>query len=618
MPRIAIVNHDKCKPEKCGKECIKSCPPQLTGKKVIDIEDIGKVDKSLDKVVDKNIISKKVAKIYEDLCIGCNICVNRCPFDAIKIINLPEEKKEDIVFRYNENGFKLYRLPIMTKGRVMGLIGENGIGKTTIIDILSNNIRPNFEIFNKKIEVKDIINRFRGSVIQEYLKDLYNDKLKISIKTQKLKPSIKNPDEMVIDYIKSRIKEDDRTNKIIKELDLESLYEKKMGILSGGELQRLLCGVTMMSEANVYIFDEPSNFLDIKQRIIISKMIQELSNSNNYVLVIEHDMSMLDFIADDIYIIYGKPGGYGVVSNTLTTLEGLNMYMSGYIKTQNMRFRDEEYNLKVSDYGLDKDEIENHIYYEYEGKIIEYDKYKLSIDTNKLNKSTNILVLVGENGTGKTTYINYLSDKLGITVSMKDQNLDITKYYDKMNKKYPTVQELFYSKILKAYTSDIFKNDIIKPLEINELLGRPINVLSGGELQKVLIILCLGTEADIYLIDEPSANLDIEKRLKLTKILKRYFINNRKLGVIIEHDIMMCVALSQEQNSRMLMMKKVENNVKREYKVSDYMEFNVGINEFLKVLDVTMRTSGQSNRPRINKYRSQLDVEQRSNGKYYC
>jgi len=605
MPRIAIINQDKCKPYKCNKECISSCPPQKSGKIVIEIEDIGKT------------VSKKVAKIYEDMCIGCNICVNKCPFDAIKIVNLPEEKKEDIVFRFNSNGFKLYKLPNMTKGRVMGLIGENGIGKTTIIDILSNNYKPNFEIFDKITSDKDIIGKFRGAVIQDYLKNLYQNKLKIAIKNQKLKSMIKNPDEIVKTFIFSRIKENEFNTKVILELHLETLYEKTCRILSGGEMQRLLCGLTLMSEADVYIFDEPSNFLDIKQRIIISKMIQELSKPYNYVLVIEHDMSMLDFIVDDMYIIYGKPSCYGVVSNVLTPLEGLNMYMAGFIKSQNLRFREEEYNLTINDYIIEKQTLESKHYYEYVGSIINYNTFQLTISSNKLDLNTNIIVIVGENGTGKTTFINYLASTLNIKISIKDQNLDLEKYYDKVTKKFPTVEELFYDKIMKSYTSDIFKNEVIKHLEINDLIHRPMNQLSGGELQKVFIILCLGQEADIYLIDEPSANLDIEKRLKITKIFKRFFVNNNKIGVIIEHDIMMCVSLSQELHSRMLMMNKVEDDKIRHYQVSNFMNFGDGINIFLNNLDITMRTSGKSSRPRINKYNSQLDLEQRKNSKYY-
>jgi len=151
--RLAVVDYNKCKPSKCNKECIKSCPPQKSGKIVIDIEDV---------II--NSFRNQVAKIAENLCIGCNICIKKCPFDAIKIINLPFENENDVIHRYGSNGFKLYGLPIMKTNCVIGLIGSNGIGKTTLIEILSNIIRPNFAT-NNVFDIKSIITKYRGSVL---------------------------------------------------------------------------------------------------------------------------------------------------------------------------------------------------------------------------------------------------------------------------------------------------------------------------------------------------------------------------------------------------------------------------------------------------------------------
>ncbi len=642
MPRLAIIDENKCKPNKCSKECIKTCPPQKSGKQVIEIEDLGKSlqietqanksdmvrQKTSEKLTDK----KQIAKIAESLCIGCNMCVRACPFDAIKIINLPEENPADIIHRYTVNGFRLYKLPIMKKNQIMGIIGENGVGKTTLIDILSNKIRPNFEQFNKVFTDKDIITKFRGSVLQDYLKDLYQNKLKFSIKEQKLKGSIKNFNIPVNQFITSQGIEVNISSPTFISLEINKIYYNNLNTLSGGELQRLLCWITVSRDADVYIFDEPSNFLDVKQRLEVSKLIRSLINSNKYVLVIEHDLSMLDYIADELYIVFGKPSAYGIVSKPLTPLEGINMYLSGYISSQNIRFRDEEFNLKpaseiseIPNTSLivnplvkneDKDKVEltvNSI--SYTKSEITFPNFILDIPSGSINLDS-LNVVLGENGTGKTTFITWIAKTLGINVSIKEQNTNILKYANP-DSTYPTVQELFYHKIRTSIINPVFQSDVVRPLDMDNLVSRRLDELSGGELQRVMIVLCLGTPADIYLLDEPSANLDIDKRLKVTKIIKRFILNNKKCAFVIEHDIMMSVAFAQEFNSKILLVKQDEivDGIKR-CSISEPLDFNSGINNFLRIMGITMRISGH-NRPRINKFGSQLDNEQKTSGRYY-
>ena len=613
--RIAIVDQNKCVPLKCKKECIKYCPPQSRGIeviKIIDIEDINKIPLQNT----NNVTKKQIAQIVEQNCIGCNICVKQCPFEAIKIINLPSENKKDIIHRYNINGFRLYRLPELKKNTIIGFVGENGIGKTTLINILTKNIIPNFENFNNNIVFKDICSKFRGSTLYNYLQNLYSDKLKITIKPQKIKQ-----DKSIT--IQKYLKENNinHTDKLIEQLELQDIVNANTNIdkLSGGELQRLLCLNSLVKNADVYIFDEPTNYLDIKQRLIMVKCIRKLINLNQnaYVLVIDHDLSMLDYACDEVYICYGKAGAYGIISNPLSVYEGLNIYLDGYIPNENIRFRDEEFNLKPS-IELDKIQAEMKdvtLCVEYPESIIKYDFFELHIKKDKIKLNSSINVILGENGVGKSTFVKYLSDKLELPISYKEQTLNIQKYKNK-DGQYPIVDELFYTHIQHAYLDTRFKNEVIKPLECNEIKNRKINELSGGELQKVLIILCLGTPADIYLIDEPSANLDIEKRLKVIKIIKNHILNNNKCAFIIEHDIMMAVAFAQEYTSNILLINKQINVDKRISFVSDYMNFNEGITQFLKSLDITMRLSSH-NRPRINKYQSQLDKEQRQHNKYY-
>ena len=623
MTRIAIVDKEKCKPDKCSKECMKYCPPQRSGKHVIDIEDIGKSVSDTDKIKllqINNSKTKKIAKISENLCIGCNQCVRVCPFNAIKIVNLPEEDSSDIVHRYSFNGFRLYKMPIMKTNTIIGIIGENGVGKTTIIDILSNKIRPNFEKFNKIQTDKEIITHFRGTVLQDYLKNLYNDKLTFSIKEQKINQYVSNLNLTVKEFLYKKSINIDLINlpESYYYLEINKIINSNINTLSGGELQRLLCWITAVTPSNVYIFDEPSNYLDIKQRLEISRLIRSVNGQGKYVIVIEHDLSLLDYISDEIYIVYGKPSAYGIVSKPLSTLEGINMYLNGYITTQNIRFREEEYNLKPtsdSNQITTENNINNETFFKYSDSVINFNNYKLTIPEGKIQLNNNIIVILGENGTGKTTFIKWLAKSLGLSVSFKEQSTDISKY--KKDSGYPTVIELVHQQIRTIYYDPVFQTDIVKKLDIENIESRYINELSGGELQRLLIVLCLGKSSDLYLFDEPSANLDIEYRLIITKIIKRYIINNKKTAFIIEHDIMMSVAFAQELGSKILIVKqdKYENNIKY-CSVSQYYNFYNGINNLLKLMNITMRISNH-NRPRINKYNSQLDQEQKKQENYY-
>ena len=129
--RIAVVSEDKCKPKKCKLECKKNCPVNRQGKVCIDVKR-----------------ESKVAFISEILCIGCNICVKKCPFEAIQIINLPKNLDASTTHRFGPNSFKLHRLPIPRQNQVLGLVGTNGIGKSTALKVLANKIKPNLGNFD--------------------------------------------------------------------------------------------------------------------------------------------------------------------------------------------------------------------------------------------------------------------------------------------------------------------------------------------------------------------------------------------------------------------------------------------------------------------------------------
>lgn len=609
--RLAIIDPNKCKPTKCNHECKNICPVERNNKECVDIEDIVVMD-----------TKKQIAKILESSCIGCGLCVKACPFDAIYIVNVPSEIGNFITHRYNENGFRLYKMPELKMGNIMGIIGANGSGKSSICSILIGKIVPNFEIFDKKIAIGDVIKKFKGSELQKYFGNLYKNKLRIVQKPQNI-DEYKKSDVYVSEFI---AKENDKTDEeIMKTLEIDALLNKKMCNLSGGELQRLLCASCIMKNADVYIFDEPSNFLDIAQRLKLSQKIRSLTSPDRYIIVIDHDLSILDYIADYITIVFGVPASYGTCSLPHPTGNAINMYFDGYLPAENIKFRTSEYKLKDINEIYEQTTV-NMFRHEYPAFEIEYPHFKCKVKNGSFLQGANINIILGVNGSGKTSFVNHLSKYTSseqcFAISVKEQNLDIEKYMLK-NGNYPTVEELFYDKIRSAACNQIFQTEIMKPLNMKALEDRKLNELSGGELQRTLIVLCLGTEAQIYFIDEPSACLDIEQRVLITKIIKRFMMHNNKIAFVVEHDLLMAIAMAMEMNSQVIVASNDKDESTEEtkvYNISSPMNAKEGIDVFLKEMNITVRLESQyakHNRPRINKPESSKDVEQKKLGKYY-
>lgn len=651
VSRLAIINYKKCKPTKCNHECKRKCPPNLQGAKCIEIENI------------PNSIEKKRAKINENLCIGCGTCTRMCPFDAIQIVNLPTELEQHLVYSYGENSFKLYKLITPKQGNVVGIIGQNGIGKSTLLSILSGKIKPTINN-NDKNDIKEILNTMKGTEKHKYFSDLYDNKLSVQIKHQNIISVVsqlkkgKRHNMLVNDAIKKHYTSDNTFHKkIIFDLELEQIKDNKIINLSGGELQRLLCALILMQNANVYIFDEPTNYLDVRQRLKVASLIRELvtysthnntsnTQNNRYVFIVEHDLSILDYTSDYIHIMYGTPAAFGAISSSYATSNGVNTFFSGYLPAENIRFRLEPFNfketLKIEFDNSDSlnDQNKDTSIVKYSSGSVKYDTFELNISEGKLMLS-NMIVLVGKNGTGKTTYLKYLSDNLNYIISTKPQYIEIEKFKNKddsyhMNSysrdSYPRVGEFLMNNIKKAMVSDMFKADVIRQLDIEKLYDKYLDKLSGGELQRVMVAYCLGHDAHIYLIDEPSASLDIEQRAIMTRVIKRFLIHNNKIGFIVEHDIMMAMSIGLERGSKIIVFDTVCNsndsnnnknnnnnntNTKRISTASPPLNFNKGINKFLAQLDITFRTDKKVKRPRINKIGSTKDQEQKIKKKYF-
>ncbi|CAI4948985.1 BEM_HP_G0100750.mRNA.1.CDS.1 [Saccharomyces cerevisiae] len=595
--RIAIVSADKCKPKKCRQECKRSCPVVKTGKLCIEVTP-----------------TSKIAFISEILCIGCGICVKKCPFDAIQIINLPTNLEAHVTHRYSANSFKLHRLPTPRPGQVLGLVGTNGIGKSTALKILAGKQKPNLGRFDDPPEWQEIIKYFRGSELQNYFTKMLEDDIKAIIKPQyvdNIPRAIKGPVQKVGELLKLRMeKNPEDVKRYIKILQLENVLKRDIEKLSGGELQRFAIGMSCVQEADVYMFDEPSSYLDVKQRLNAAQIIRSLLAPTKYIICVEHDLSVLDYLSDFVCIIYGVPSVYGVVTLPASVREGINIFLDGHIPAENLRFRTEALQFRIADATEDLQNDSASRAFSYPSLKKTQGDFVLNVEEGEFSDSE-ILVMMGENGTGKTTLIKLLAGALKPDEGQDIPKLNVSMKPQKIAPKFPgTVRQLFFKKIRGQFLNPQFQTDVVKPLRIDDIIDQEVQHLSGGELQRVAIVLALGIPADIYLIDEPSAYLDSEQRIICSKVIRRFILHNKKTAFIVEHDFIMATYLAD----KVIVFEGIPSKNAHARAPESLL---TGCNRFLKNLNVTFRRDPNSFRPRINKLDSQMDKEQKSSGNYF-
>jgi ATP-binding cassette subfamily E protein 1 len=547
------------------------------------------------------------AQIDEDICNGCGICVKVCPFDAITIVNLAEELKTDKIHQYGQNAFRLYRIPSLKKGQVMGLLGRNGIGKSSVVGILSGNLKPNLGNYATPPEWNEILKHFQGTELKPHFEKIANNELKASIKPQQVYNLAKvfdgNAKELLEKY-----DERGKARELIQQLGLQNSLENKITDLSGGELQRIAVAVAASRESDFYFFDEPSSYNDVFQRIGVARVIQDLAKDGKSVMVVEHDLTLLDYLSDFIEILYGEPAAYGIVANMLSTKVGINVFLDGYLPNENVRFRDAAFKFDASTSTDEFVTIENII--NYPNLERKFANFSLSIEAGRVKKSE-VLGIVGANALGKTTMMKMIAGvekpdvgniEAKVKIAYKPQYL--TNDFD--------IEAI--SLLEKAYGGSIQETPeeevIINPMKIKKLYNKSVKNLSGGELQKVAIGACLLQKVDVYALDEPSAFLDVEDRIAVAKLIQRYVRSYGKSAIIVDHDIQLMDLISDS-------IVIFHGTPGREGHATTPKPKVDGMNEFLRSLDMTYRRDETSMRPRVNKLESRLDREQKQSGKFY-
>jgi ATP-binding cassette, sub-family E, member 1 len=573
MVRLAIVKKEKCKPLLCAKECMKCCPINKKGEECIGISEKASID--------------------EKLCIGCGICVKRCPFEAIEIINLPTVKEENLVNRFGQNGFALYGLPLPKKGSVLGLLGRNGIGKSTAVEILAGKLVPNFGKFNEK---ETVLEHYKGTEFGKYFESLGKD-VKVAYKPQNL--SFLSVNLKVIDLLKQR-GDEQRIKELAKELHVEHLLENNLSKLSGGELQKIAILTSCLKDADLYFFDEPLAFLDIVERLRVSEFIRKIAEGKT-VIVIEHDLLILDYLTEYLNIFYGVPGAFGLVSGVKSSTNGVNTYLDGFIKEENLRIRD-----SALSFNFTKNQM-------VAGRqISEWPEFSKNFGNFKFHakagaiRENHVIGILGKNGTGKTSFVKCLAGLEEVEIDNVKQKLNLDLKISYKPQYLDTGSEDFVRDVI--FREKISKN-LASMFSLEVLYHKQIKTLSGGELQRFSIARALAKEADIYLIDEPSAYLDVEERISCAKAIKEIMIQTGKTAFVVDHDLLLISYLADS-----IVLFSGQSGI--EGHSSEIYGFEKGISELLKQLDITLRKDKESGRPRINKKGSVLDREQKESGNY--
>jgi ATP-binding cassette subfamily E protein 1 len=587
MARIAILLRDRCHPKECQWECQAYCPPVRMGQECI-----------VEGADGKPVIS-------ESLCIGCGICVHKCPFDAIKILNTPETNEQEIVHRYGYNGFRLYRLPLPPAQGIAGILGPNGTGKSTALRILAGSETPNLGNWETAPSWGAAAERYRGTALQSHFQRIARGELTTAIKPQYVDRIASDP-RTVGEYVDAG---GPSAREALRLLGLTDRADRRLSELAGGELQLTAIAGALASDADLYLFDEPSSYLDIVHRLAVARVLRRLGEAKS-VLVVEHDLALLDYLGEKAHLFYGEESAYGVVSHPLPMRTAINTYLAGYLKDENVRFRPQAIRFTAHP---PKPAATRTVRVTFGPLEKEYPQFRLAVTGGSLAKGDTIGI-VGPNATGKTTFVKMLAGveapsqgtaPESVTVSYKPQYLHATQR--------ASLRERIEA-LANDPTMDVpaLEKELMPALKLDALADVPLPDLSGGELQRVAVAISLARRATLFLLDEPSAYLDADERMEMARLIRRRVEHEGSTALVVDHDVYFLDLACDG-----LMVFGPGDTAGRTGRGEGPFAMREGMNRLLRQVEVTFRRDPETLRPRINREDSVLDREQREKGEYY-
>jgi len=392
----------------------------------------------------------------------------------------PSELDEEPVHRYGDNAFSLYGLPTPKPGNVTGILGPNGIGKSTAVHALAGEMVPNLGDYESEGDWERVLDRFRGTGLQNYLQSLKEGDVTVARKPQYV-DQIPNQFDGNTRELLERTDERGALDSLIDRLNIRPVMDQPIDSISGGELQRVAIAACLARDADFYFLDEITPYLDIGQRMIVARLIRELADDDaaeRSMLVVEHDLAILDLLADTLHVAYGEPGAYGVVTDPKSVRNGINEYLKGYLDNENMRIRPsaitfEEHAPRVSSRS------ETLIEYPELSKSYGDGEFELHVEGGEINRSEGARrrrperdrevdaceAVRGLVGTGRGEL------DFALDIAYKPQYIDIDQ---------PMRVDVFLSSITDDFGSSYWNTEIAQPLQLDRVMEQNLSTCRAG------------------------------------------------------------------------------------------------------------------------------------------
>ncbi len=460
-------------------------------------------------------------------------------------------------------------------GDKVSLIGENGCGKTTILNIINNKetIDSGIVTTRKGTKIEYLVqqpeNNYNNQKVKEILYLSFKEILEYEKVLNKYEEKM-NKDPNNIDIINKYLKAQEKfieiggyaintqIEKVSSGMNINILLDKNYNTLSGGEQKRVALAAILLKEPDVLLLDEPTNHLDITT---LEWLENYLSNYKGTILVVSHDRYFLDKVTNKTILI---ENGKAIIfhcnytkyleenekrieiefkeykdqqklilalKKKIKQLEefGRLAYPGGepfYKRAENIRKRLER--LELKDKPIIKKDLPMNFNIDKRSgnKVLEIKNYNLSINNNILIKDINLTInykdkvcIIGDNGCGKTTLLKaIMNTDNNILIG---SNIKIGYIPQQINfKENKTILE--YARHYFIGEESHLRSALNKFYFCGENIFKNITKLSGGEKVRLKLFTLLQENCNFIILDEPTNNLDIFTKETLEEALNSF------------------------------------------------------------------------------------------------